>query len=187
MKADYSVTVNQIMEECNAAMNHIRMDEVDVLINAINSAEKVFFIGVGRVMLSLKCFAKRLSHLGVSTVCVGDINEPAISNKDLLIVGSGSGESLIPVSIAEKAKSLGAKVAHIGTNSDSTIGRMADIFIKIPVGSKIQNENGVTSCQPMTSLFEQSVLLLGDTIAKMLIERNGLDMDSLWEFHANLE
>ena len=41
--------------------------------------------------------------------------------------------------------------------------------------------------QPMTSLFEQSLLLLGDIVAKMIIERRGLDMKALWRYHANLE
>ena len=39
----------------------------------------------------------------------------------------------------------------------------------------------------MTSLFEQSVLLLGDILAKMIIEERQLDMKSLWQYHANLE
>lgn len=39
----------------------------------------------------------------------------------------------------------------------------------------------------MTSLFEQSLLLLGDISAKMMIERKQLDMKSLWQYHANLE
>lgn len=33
---------------------------------------------------------------------VGDINEPAMRRDDVLIVGSGSGESLIPIAIAKK-------------------------------------------------------------------------------------
>ena len=39
----------------------------------------------------------------------------------------------------------------------------------------------------MTSLFEQTLLLLGDIVAKMLIDRQGLDMKGLWQYHANLE
>jgi len=39
----------------------------------------------------------------------------------------------------------------------------------------------------MTSLFEQSLLLFGDSIAKVIIEKKQLDMHSLWRYHANLE
>ena len=36
-----------------------------------------------------------------------------MNEKDLLVVGSGSGESIVPVAIAEKAKQLGGKIVHI--------------------------------------------------------------------------
>jgi len=39
----------------------------------------------------------------------------------------------------------------------------------------------------MTSLFEQSVLLLGDTLALMMIDEQKLDLKKLWQHHANLE
>lgn len=39
----------------------------------------------------------------------------------------------------------------------------------------------------MTSLFEQSLLLFGDVVAKMIIDERQIDMKSLWRYHANLE
>ncbi len=39
-------------------------------------------VGVGRVKLALEAIAKRLAHLGVDTVMVGQITEPAICEKD---------------------------------------------------------------------------------------------------------
>ena len=39
----------------------------------------------------------------------------------------------------------------------------------------------------MTSLFEQSLLLFGDATAMMLIRDRGIELEKLWEFHANLE
>lgn len=39
----------------------------------------------------------------------------------------------------------------------------------------------------MTSLFEQCLLLLGDSIALMMVEEKAIDMHSLWQYHANLE
>ena len=85
------------------------------------NAEKVFFVGVGRVMLALECIAKRYAHLGIHAVVVGEITEPAITPKDVLVVGSGSGETLFPLGIARKAHSIGAKVVHIGSNPKSSM------------------------------------------------------------------
>ena len=64
---------------------------------------------------------------------------------------------------------------------------IADFFVRIPVRTKFYLDDEIDSCQPMTSLFEQSVLLLGDVLAKMIIKEKNLDMKSLWHLHANLE
>src|SRR5699024_5237543 len=115
------------------------------------------------------------------------ITEPAITEKDLLIVGSGSGESAFPLTIAKKAKKFNVRVAHIGSNPNSSMKAYTDFFIRIPVSTKLQLPNEVTSIQPMTSLFEQSLLLLGDTLALMLIKERDINISSLWQYHANLE
>lgn len=183
----YYESEKAIIAELSLTMATIDEKEVQQLIAAINGANQVFFVGVGRVLLSLEGIAKRLAHIGIQTVVVGQITEPAITSEDLLIVGSGSGESTFPKAIAAKAKQFGATVAHIGSNPNSSMKEFADIFVRIPVSTKLALPNEVPSIQPMTSLFEQSLLVLGDTIALMLIKEQSLDMASLWQYHANLE
>jgi len=138
-------------------------------------------------MLSLMAMAKRLAHLGVRTCIVGEITEPAITDRDLLVVGSGSGESLIPVAIAKKAKTFGARIAHLGSNPASSLKNITDIFVRIPVRTKLALPDEIDSRQPMTSLFEQTLLLLGDAVAQLIIHRRRLEIKSLWRYHANLE
>ena len=89
--------------------------------------------------------------------------------------------------IARKAKQLGAKVIHIGSNPDSGLKDTADLFLRIPASSRAKAPDEVHSQQPMTSLFEQSLLLLGDITAFMIVRRKNLDLDGLWQYHANLE
>ncbi|WP_226584073.1 6-phospho-3-hexuloisomerase [Halobacillus litoralis] len=184
---NYDEATKKIAQEITATLTNIEGNDVEELIEEINKAEKVFFVGVGRVLLSLQAIAKRLAHLGVDTYVVGQITEPAITDKDLLIVGSGSGETQFPLIIANKAKQYNAKVAHIGANPDSSMSQYSDLFIRIPIGSKDQNSEDVQSEQPMKSLFEQSLLLLGDTIALMMVEKKDIEIQSLWQYHANLE
>ena len=183
----YLSVMEEIIEECRTTLAKVKPEQVEELITAIFNAEKVFFTGVGRVKLSLDAMAKRLAHLGIHTVCVGQITEPAITPQDLLVVGSGSGESLIPVAIAKKAKEKGAKVAYLGANAQSTVAKLADVTVRIPAQTKLYLPDETESHQPMTSLFEQCLLLLGDTIAKMIIEEKKIEMKKLWQFHANLE
>lgn len=176
-----------IAEECQKALQKIDEEQSQQLVEAILNADEVFFIGVGRVMLSLQAICKRFAHFGIKAHCVGEITEPAITDKDLLIVGSGSGETLFPVAIAQKAKKIGAKVAWIGSNQESTIAKLADYKVRIPVQSKLNKSDELHSQQPMTSLFEQTLLLYGDSLAMEIMERKGLQFENLWKYHANLE
>ena len=183
----YNGVQNEIKAELSNTLESIDNDSVETLLKEIKQADKVFFVGVGRVLLSLQAVAKRLAHLGIKTYVVGQITEPAITNKDLLIVGSGSGESAFPLIIAKKAKQFDARVAHIGANPDCSMKDYSDHFVRIPVATKFNLPNETPSVQPMTSLFEQSLLLLGDSLALMLVREQNIDMHSLWEYHANLE
>lgn len=184
---NYNQVQKEIIEEISNTLGQISSERITELLIEIKKADKVFFVGVGRVLLSLKAVAKRLAHLGIKTYVVGQITEPAITENDLLIVGSGSGESAFPLIIAKKAKEYNARVAHIGANPNCSMKEFSDHFVKIPVSTKLQLPNEIQSVQPMTSLFEQSLLLLGDTLALMLIREQNIDMPSLWQYHANLE
>lgn len=185
------VTYQQISElvvsELRTSLGSVEMESVERLIDIVLSSRKVFFVGVGRVMLSLQAIAKRWAHLGIDTHLVGEITEPAITPEDVLIVGSGSGTTLFPAGIAQKAHKIGAKVVHIGSNPNSPLKEIVCLMVRIPVRTKYYLEDEIDSEQPMTSLFEQTLLLLGDVVAKMIIDRKELDMKGLWQYHANLE
>ncbi|TWT25412.1 6-phospho-3-hexuloisomerase [Planomicrobium sp. CPCC 101110] len=184
---NYIDKCSTVLDECTRALQSVDSNSVAHYLRVLMEAEKVFFIGVGRVLLSLKSICKRYSHLGINAIVVGDITEPAITGKDVLVVGSGSGETLIPLSIAGKAKKLGATVVHIGSNPESSLSEYTDVFIRIPVSSKLKRIDEIVSRQPMTSLFEQSLLLFGDITAMMILEEKNIPLEDLWQFHANLE
>lgn len=184
----YQEDMKAVLAELERTLESIDGDSLERLVKEILEADQVFFVGVGRVMLALQCMCKRMAHLGIRAHCVGDINEPAITGNDLLIVGSGSGASLFPLGIAKKARTAAdCKIVHIGSNPNSEMKDICDFMVRIPVRTKFYLADEIDSCQPMTSLFEQSVLLLGDILAKMIIEQKSLDMKSLWQYHANLE
>ena len=184
----YQDTCAGVLDELKRTLDSIDPASVEQLAQAILEADQVFFVGVGRVLLSLQCVCKRLAHLGIRAHYVGEITEPAITKDDLLIVGSGSGASLFPLGIAKKARSaVGCRIVHIGSNPNSEMKDIADFMVRIPVRTKFYLEDEIDSCQIMTSLFEQAVLLVGDVLAKMIVERRQLDMKSLWQYHANLE
>ena len=185
---EYKATCSDVIGELTRVLDSIDPAQLERLKDAILAADQVFFVGVGRVMLSLQSVCKRLAHLGIRANYVGEITEPAITKNDLLIVGSGSGASLFPLGIAKKARTaVDCTIVHIGSNPNSEMKNVADFMVRIPVRTKLYLEDEIDSCQPMTSLFEQSLLLLGDILAKMIIDERKLDMKGLWQYHANLE
>jgi 6-phospho-3-hexuloisomerase len=183
----YDSTYKMVIDEIQDALMGVDRESLERLVEDIQNADDVFFTGVGRVMMSLEAICKRLTHLGIKAHCVGDITEPAIKNTDLLVVGSGSGESIIPIAIAKKAKELGAKVVHIGSNPSGSISAYANYMVRVPVQTRLYLPDEVKSHQIMTSLFEQTLLILGDVIAQMIADERKTDFRALWKYHANLE
>ena len=176
-----------IREELDRALASVDGKQAEDAVQALCSAERVFVVAVGRVLLSLSAFAKRLNHLGIPAVPVGAIDEPPATPRDLVVVASGSGESIVPVAIAGKARSLGARVLYIGSNQESAAAHLADLHLRIPCPTRLRRPDEIPSRQPLTSLFEQALLLTCEALSLMILDRKGMDPNALWQAHANLE
>lgn len=182
---DFQLKSQAVLKELENLLNKISPDQLTAYVAELLAAEKIFFVGVGRVKLSLETAEKRFCHLGLDCHFVGEINEPPISSKDLLIVGSGSGESLFPLAIARKAKEIGARVVHLTSNHESSIAQLADV--KVVFESPSKSSQKVSSIQPMTTIFEQGLFLLHDILTLELMDHLALTFDDLKNKHANLE
>ena len=165
----------------------IPAEQIDALTDTICQANRVFVYGAGRSMLMLRCLAMRLMHLGFTSYVVGDTTTPAFGEGDLLIVASGSGTTSGVVRVAEKAKSLGGSLAVLTISKESTLGKMADVLVEIPGYTdkvKVDREMPVL---PGGSIFEQSVLLVGDAMVLPLSQKHHIPTDRAFSLHANLE
>jgi len=179
--------VNEIIEELERTAHQLTGEEAEKLVNQIIEAKKVFVAGAGRSGLMAKSFAMRMMHMGIDAYVVGETITPNLEKDDILIVGSGSGETKSLISMAEKAKGIDAAVALITIAPDSTIGRLADITIKIPAQVKSEANGEKITIQPMGSLFEQSLLLFFDAVILRFMNKKGLDSQTMYGRHANLE
>jgi 6-phospho-3-hexuloisomerase len=184
---EYSQFTNAISKEVSEVLSKVDPNEVSLLMDEILKAEKIFVIGVGRVFLSLQCLAKRLAHFGFDINLVGSVVEKRITDKDLLLVASGSGESKLPAGIAEIAKKYNARIALITSSKESTIKSIANVAVHLPCPTKTDYGYGVKSIQTMSTLFDQSLHLFGDILCLMLQKRTGKTNEDLKKFHANLE
>lgn len=177
----------EVVQELSRTVDLISDEEAEKLVNKILEFKKFFVAGAGRSGFMGKSFVMRMMHMGIDAYVVGETVTANLEKDDLLIIGSGSGETKTLVSIAEKAKSLGGTVAAVTIFPDSTIGKLADIIIKLPGSPKDQSESEYQTIQPMGSLFEQTMLLFYDALILRFMEKKGLDSTKMYGKHANLE
>ncbi|MGM0804373.1 MAG: 6-phospho-3-hexuloisomerase [Bacillota bacterium] len=176
-----------VVEELSQTVRLISDEETENLVDRILESKKIFVAGAGRSGFMGKSFVMRMMHMGIDAYVVGETVTASFEKDDLLIIGSGSGETKTLVAIAEKAKSLGGTVAAITISPESTIGELADITVRLPGITKDQSEGDFKTIQPMGSLFEQTMLLIYDAIILRFMEKKGLDSNKMYGKHANLE
>ncbi|MDQ7863882.1 SIS domain-containing protein [Peribacillus frigoritolerans] len=127
----------EILKELNHSADLIADEEAEKLVNGILESKKVFVAGAGRSGFMAKSFAMRMMHMGIDSYVIGDTVTPNFEKRGYLnhrIRIRGKQKSL--VSMAEKAKSIGGKIATVTIFPDSTIGQFADITIKLPGSPK---------------------------------------------------
>lgn len=189
--AIYSIT-----EHINNIAKGLNEEDMESLIKAIITSEKVFLYGAGRSGLVAKAFAMRLMHLGITVYVVGESVTPSITDKDLLITISGSGETTSIVTSGKIAKSSGAKLAVITSYPTSSLGKMAEIVVLIKGRTKLIGEKDFFLRQikgehyplaPLGTLFEVAVLVFLDALIVELMVRLGKTEDEMRYRHTQLE
>ena len=135
---DYYPTV---LREIKETLGEIDQANITYFLKQLMDAQRIFIAGVGRTGMVMRCFAMRLMHLGIKVQIIGDITTTAVGKNDLLLIGSGSGETGSILSIARKAHNLGDHILLITINPDSSIGDLAQACLKIPAPSPKLSQN----------------------------------------------
>jgi len=176
-----------VPQEIERVMADVSMEQVERLMQAITDADSVFVCGSGRSLLMMQAFAMRLVHLGMTAYVVGETITPAIAPGNLLIAGTGSGQTRTTLAMVEAAKSRQATTCALTAHPHSAIGTMADFVVEIP--TPVTVAAGVTrnSVQPPGSLFEQCLLVLCDTIVMMSMQRLGVTEAMMRARHTKFE
>ena len=178
-----------IAGEVRECLSRLDSERTEDALKLIDDAPRVFVAGAGRSGLAMRAFAMRLMHLGIPTFVVGETVTPGMAAGDVLVIGSGSGRTESVLGVARKAKALGGRIVVITIDEESPLAELAEVVVRIPAPSpkaRVSRE-GVSSRQPMGSLYEQSLWLLGDALVLLLMERRGVSADQMFGRHANLE
>ncbi len=171
------------------SLEELELDSVSEMLDMILSAQGVFVLGTGRSGLVGRAFATRLMHLGLRVHVVGESTTPALHPDDLVVAISGSGETLSIVDLGRVVKTIGAPLVVITSQSDSTLGRMADRSVKI--FGRAKNGKGdylarhllgeytelqqaeFSNLAPLGTTFEIATLVFLDaTIAELMVRLN---------------
>ncbi|MFG6477234.1 6-phospho-3-hexuloisomerase [Microbacterium sp. P06] len=182
-------TLRQLDDEVSRTLGLLaetQKDQLAAMVDAIAAADRVFVFGAGRSGLALRMTAMRLMHLGKTVFVVGDTTTPAIETGDLLLTASGSGTTASIVRAATTTREVGGTVVAITTAPDSPLAAAADVAVIAPAADKL-DRSGAASVQYAGGLFEQIVVLLGDSLFHVLWQRSGQSADDMWPRHANLE
>jgi 6-phospho-3-hexuloisomerase len=179
--------ITRILREIRSVLSKLDDAELNILVVAITKARKIVLVGAGRVGLAVRGFAMRLGHLGLAAHMIGDATVPAISSKDLLLVASGSGETETIYQLVNIAKKQKARIALLTGNPRSRMGMLADVIVHVEAPSKVKSVKGLISVQPMTTLNEQSLGILFDSIVLRLMKNMGETHETMWRRHSNLE
>lgn len=183
MKLQYSGILNEIQQVLDSS----NFSSCEDLINRITTAETVVLFGAGRVGLAMQGFAKRLRHAGFNSFYLEDCTVPKTGPGDIFIVGSGSGVTPSVVAVAEVAKTNGLDLILFTANPASRLADMSCCTIVLNAPTKVSQLSEITSTQPMTTLFEQSLGIVLDSIVLEIIVQTGQNLEMLKSRHNVIE
>lgn len=189
-----STTMNNILAQLNAVADALSEETVKACAEKIDAHGRVFVYGAGRSGLMLRALAMRLMQMGKCAYVVGETVTPSVEEGDLLILASASGKTHSVCHYAEVAKGCGVDLLIITaqkervSSAESAAEHTADspltAIAPADVCFSVPDKDSVTgSGQVMGSLFEQSLLLFGDS----LVQHLAADPRKMRKNHANLE
>ncbi|MBC7129212.1 MAG: 6-phospho-3-hexuloisomerase [Thermoplasmatales archaeon] len=177
----FEEAVSYISEEARKIVESVEEEKIERMIKYFFEAKNIFVYGAGRSGLVGKAFAIRLVHLGFPTFVIGETITVPVKKDDLVVLISGSGETIPVAMTAEIARRLGAKIISITANPESHIARFGDVVIVL------KERERKKELAPLGTIFEASAWIFLDAIVAELMARKGENEESMKRRHATLE
>ena len=150
--------------------------------STIEKGGKLVITGIGKSGYIGKKMAATLSSVGSPAVFMhpvearhGDLG--IIQKNDLLIALSYSGETEELLVVLTPAKRLGVELVAITGNPDSTLAKMSDLVVEMPV----PREACPFNLAPTTTTT--ALLVLGDALALVLLDMHGFSKSDYGRLH----
>lgn len=163
--------------ELNAFFDRVDKEQIGKLLDAFKECKGlIVFSGVGKSGLIAKKIATTMTSTGTKAVFMspveamhGDIG--VLSQGDLFIALSKSGETEELLRLIPSVRNKGAKVVAIVSNENSRLAQASDMVLKLPV----QKELCPFNLAPTISTTAQ--LILGDILAIALMQHQSFSLD----------
>lgn len=172
-----------VLDKISEVLDSTDESSADRLTTFLDDANRIFIAGAGRSKLVGNFLAMRLMHTGYEVSVVGEIVTPAIRDRDLLIVISGSGETEQLIAFTKRARSFGASMILLTARQKSTIAELADEVFQIGVPDVYSTVKGM----PLGTVFELSTLCFLEALVSHIIWEKGVSEEVMRTRHANLE
>jgi len=169
-----------ITESAKRSVMAADQDSVRDLVDSIVSARTVFVYGSGRSGLAGQFFCVRLVQLGLDVHFVGEMTTPIITDKDLTVLISNTGNTMSVVQTANIASRVGSKVISVTGHADTKLTIASDTVIHLPM---IRDKDRPRYA-PLGTVFEQASNLFFDSIIPTIMERLGSTESDMRRRHA---
>jgi 6-phospho 3-hexuloisomerase len=180
----FNKSLEYIKIKVDRILNKVSTDDIIKIKNLFFESNHIFVYGAGRSGLVAKAFAIRLVHLGFQTFVIGETITQPVQKGDLVLIVSGSGETIPAVMTAEISHNLGANVISITAKKKSEIAKFADVTLFISVNDKDKDRKKYA---PLGTLFEASVWIILDGIIADLLNSKNETEEVMRKRHATLE
>lgn len=155
---------------------------VEAMSEVIHAGRKIIVTGIGKSGTIGAKIASTLSSTGASAVVLDAVNAThgdlgMVSNGDLVIILSYSGETEEIARLIPSLKRLGTRIVALTGNAKSSLAREADIHVHVPV----PREACPLNLAPTSS--STAMLAVGDALAMVLLEARGFKKEDFATFH----
>ncbi|KRM75267.1 transcriptional regulator, rpir family [Secundilactobacillus collinoides DSM 20515 = JCM 1123] len=169
--AQGSPTLNSVSEiylhVLQSTWNQLNPKQLDEIVALIKKARRIYIYGLGSSGYSAQEMTQRLIRMGLAAFYTVDshmmfINASVMSDLDLMIVLSSSGETKDVNDAVELAKKRGVTVVGLTGVADSTLTKLADVSILVKNSSVISDTRFVNS--------QFAAMFVLDNITTMLLK-----------------
>lgn len=164
-----------------------RLDEhfaraVEAMHEVIQAGHKIIVTGIGKSGTIGAKISSTLSSTGASSVVLDAVNAShgdlgMVSNGDLILILSYSGETEEIARLIPSLKRIGTRIVALTGNHKSSLAREADIHLDV----QVPREACPLNLAPTSS--STAMLAVGDALAMVLLEARGFKKEDFASFH----